>query len=192
MSFIDAFEKLQTAPDTRRQILNAAMICLITLGPGRTNISTIAAQGGVSRPTVYAHFESLDDLLQGAIHAGVNLLVKALSAHADQFNTPEERLVEAYIWLLGLSERIEVLRQPMSFDLGQSQRDVIPEMAISVARKGLSRVMGEDLTDDLYADERAETAVRFFLSLAAYRKTEDLRGYLQRVVIPALGMRLEK
>ena len=67
MAEIEEYDALKNAETTRMQILNAAMTCIIRHGPKQTNISTIATQAGLSRPTVYAHFESLSELVTEAL-----------------------------------------------------------------------------------------------------------------------------
>lgn len=188
MSDTDSFDALKKADNTRRQILNAAMICIMSLGPARTNISSIASQAGVSRPTVYAHFERLEDIIQEAITTGTDLLVDALEAHAAKFASPRERVVEAFLHLLGLSEQVDVLSKPMSFDIASSPRDVIPPEGITAARRALAHMLEEEDIETQATNERAETAVRLFLSLAAFRHSDDLRGYIERAALPAMGL----
>ena len=192
MSDIDSFEALQKADSTRTQILNAAMLCIIQLGPSRTNISTIANQAGLSRPTVYSYFEKLEDLLQEAISVGTNLLCDAIESHAKTFPTPEERIIAAFTHTLGLAGQVDVLRKPMSFDLPDTNRDILPDEAIVAARRVLGALIDDMPSDEERANEIAETAVRFFLSLAAYARPtaarDDLAGYVRRAVLPALGL----
>lgn len=191
MAGTDTFEALQHAENTRDLILNAAMICIMTLGPSRANISNIATQAGVSRPTVYAHFETLEDLIQEAISKGISVLLKSLDKYASQYSTPEERITETFVFLLNLSERVDVLSKPMSFEVPASRRDIIPPEGIVAARTLLSKMIGDklDTIDPVAADERAETIVRFFLSLAAFRRRNDIRGYIRRVILPAMGLK---
>jgi len=185
----DTFEALQNPANTRAQILNAAMICIMSLGPARTNISNIASQAGVSRPTVYAHFEKLEDLIQEAISEGISVLIRSLEEYSAKFETPKERITQTFLHLLELSDRVDVRSKPMSFEVSASPRDIIPPEAITAARGLLTKITEDDLetTDKTAADERAETIVRFFLSLAAFRREDDTRGYIERVVLPAIG-----
>ncbi len=50
--------------ETRTLIVEAAVHLHTTLGPARTNVSTIAARAGVQRHTVYAHFPEMVDLFR--------------------------------------------------------------------------------------------------------------------------------
>ena len=49
--------------ETRRRIVDAAYECFWRAGFRRTNVDGIAAQAGVTKRTLYAHFRSKDDLL---------------------------------------------------------------------------------------------------------------------------------
>ena len=193
MADIDEYDALKNADGTRMQILNAAMTCLIRHGPKHTNISTVASQAGVSRPTVYAHFESLDDLVSEAITQGIGILSESIKAHASSYETPGDRVVAAFEYGLSLADQVDILRRPMSFDIPKMERDIIPAEAIDTAREVLRRLIGDDLGDGLEADEKSETAVRLFLSLAAYRRPEASEGgveaYVRRVALPALGIK---
>ncbi|MEM7661865.1 MAG: TetR/AcrR family transcriptional regulator [Pseudomonadota bacterium] len=192
MSDTDSFRALNTAQTTRDQILNAAMICIIRLGPARTNISSVASQAGVSRPTVYAHFENLDELVLEAIQRGTRLLCASIASSAQSFDTQEERVVAAFEHTLELASKVDVLRTPMSFSIADEDRDVIPSEGIEAAKRVLAELLDKVPEPEVAANEQAETAVRFFLSLAAFRRPVGTEGgvaeYVRRVVLPALGI----
>ncbi|MEM9670032.1 MAG: TetR/AcrR family transcriptional regulator [Pseudomonadota bacterium] len=192
MSDTDSFEALQKAQSTRDQILNATMLCIITLGPSRTNISSIASQASLSRPTVYAHFENLDELIIEAIQKGTGLLCASIAGHAKKFTTQEDRVVAAFEHTLELAGKVDVLRTPMSFAISDDGRDVIPEEGIHAAKQVLADLLDAPPKNEVAANEQAETAVRFFLSLAAFRRPKgvdgSIEGYVRRVVLPALGL----
>lgn len=190
---IDEYDALKNADSTRMQVLNATMTCLIRHGPKHTNISTIASEAGVSRPTVYAHFDSLGELLAEAISHGTGLLSASIEAHAAGYDTPGDRIVAAFIHGLALADQVDVLRRPMSFELPTMERDIIPVEAIETARQVLRRLIGDELGDLQEANEKSETAVRLFLSLAAYKRPGasegGIEGYVRRVALPALGIK---
>ncbi|MEO1420011.1 MAG: TetR/AcrR family transcriptional regulator [Pseudomonadota bacterium] len=192
MTDSDSFEALRRAQSTREQILNAAMLCIIRLGPARTNISSIATQANLSRPTVYAHFESLDDLIVEAIQKGTGLLCAYIANHAESYPSQEERIVAAFEHILELAGKVDVLRTPMSFAIAEGGRDIIPTEGIEAARQVLAQLLDTIPETEAAANEQAETAVRFFLSLAAFRRPdgvdEEIGGYVRRVVLPALGI----
>ena len=49
--------------ETRQRIVDAAYECFWRAGFARTNVDRIAAQAGITKRTLYAHFRSKDDLL---------------------------------------------------------------------------------------------------------------------------------
>jgi len=192
MAEIEEYDALKNAETTRMQILNAAMTCIIRQGPKQTNISTIANQAGLSRPTVYAHFESLGELVTEAVSEGTRILSASIEAHAAQYTDPGDRIVAAFIHALSLADQVDVLRRPMSFELPATREDVIPTEGIEVARKLLEHLLGDAAGTLAEANEKAETAIRLFLSLAAYERPETAEGsledYIRRVALPALGV----
>ena len=54
----------EVAAKTRQRIIDVAVRLHTSIGPSLTTISEIADQAGVSRLTVYRHFESGDDLFE--------------------------------------------------------------------------------------------------------------------------------
>jgi AcrR family transcriptional regulator len=54
---------IETQQRARERILQATSVVLSRHGYGKLNLSDVAAQAGVSRPTLYKSFSSKDDLL---------------------------------------------------------------------------------------------------------------------------------
>jgi TetR/AcrR family transcriptional regulator, mexCD-oprJ operon repressor len=59
---------------------------------GRATISAVAAQAGVSRVTVYAHFPTWDALLEAAVERAVGRTTKALESASPDDGPPAEAL----------------------------------------------------------------------------------------------------
>jgi TetR/AcrR family transcriptional repressor of mexCD-oprJ operon len=59
---------------------------------GQANISAVAAQAGVSRVTVYAHFPAWDALLEAAVERAVRRTMAALKAVRPEEGPPVEAL----------------------------------------------------------------------------------------------------
>ena len=53
--------------ETRQRITEATVRLHTTVGPGSTTIAGVAKEAGVTRLTVYRHFEDLDELFQACI-----------------------------------------------------------------------------------------------------------------------------
>ena len=80
----------QTAQRNVTAILDAAED-LIRLH-GQTNISAVAAQAGVSRVTVYAHFPTWEALLEATVERAVGQVMSALAALRPEDGPPAEAL----------------------------------------------------------------------------------------------------
>jgi AcrR family transcriptional regulator len=60
--------------DRRRQILDAAIVCLDGQGWNRTTVDDVAAAAGLSKGAVYIHFESKRALLIGLLERNVEAI----------------------------------------------------------------------------------------------------------------------
>jgi AcrR family transcriptional regulator len=54
--------RAELVEQTRQRITDAAVRLHTTVGPANTSISTVAAEAGVTRLTVYRHFSDLEAL----------------------------------------------------------------------------------------------------------------------------------
>ena len=195
MSSTSKYSELNKSDSTREQIIKAAMLCMIQYGPQRANISSIAGIAGVSRPTVYAHFENIEDLLKVAIIDGTQLLCQRLLMHVDGIADPKERLIEAFMELLSLSDEIDLLRDPVDHAIkigsGRADDGSIMTQAVEVAMVIFKDLLKDDLPSDRPIEEMAETTIRFFLSLAELKRPQsvqdDVRNYVRRTLLPAIG-----
>jgi AcrR family transcriptional regulator len=174
--------------------MDAAIACLQRHGLEKTGVGDIAAAAGVTKPTIYAYFESRDELVQSALTRAAQALGERLVAHAQRFASPADQLVEAV--LFGLREipnepGLAVTSRGQSDGFGA--RAALRPAGLEVAR----RVLGElfrgrpELLDD--ADEVAEILIRWLLSLLAVdgpvpREEHELRALLHRRMIPGLGL----
>lgn len=75
----------------RERILRATFKVLCRHGYGKFNLSDVAAQAGISRPTLYKFFASKDELLSAFSEFELQLLREDL-AHAVDGNTGARRL----------------------------------------------------------------------------------------------------
>lgn len=60
------------------RILNAAADLFVRYGYGKTTVNDVARQAGVSKGTIYLHFDSKDDLLE-------NVIIRELKTYAEQW-----------------------------------------------------------------------------------------------------------
>ena len=79
--------RAQSVEETRRHIISAARTCVLRLGYRRMTIEAVAEEAGVSRGSVFRHFQSKAELLRAveadaALRGGAAALVEEVS-HLD-------------------------------------------------------------------------------------------------------------
>ncbi|MBE7191695.1 MAG: TetR/AcrR family transcriptional regulator [Gordonia polyisoprenivorans] len=183
-----------TTSGPRDRIIVAASRCLADVGLERTSISEIARRAGVSRQTIYNHFAERDEIVAAAIGLAAAEASERIIARVRQQASAADFVVELCVAALdefthnpAIRPMISLLEQP-----GARSSTLTPEV-IAYARGFLEPVLDHEphLADGI--DEMTETFLRFELSLltldsATTRSPDAIRGYLHRVLVPALGL----
>jgi AcrR family transcriptional regulator len=78
--------------EVRDRILGAAIEAASIHGIGRMSVGDVARRAGLSRPTVYKHFPSKQDLLSAAVQHEAQKLLGAVLAAVDEVDDPREAL----------------------------------------------------------------------------------------------------
>jgi AcrR family transcriptional regulator len=187
----------QAAPpaSSRDKIVDAAIACIRRHGVEHTSISAVAVIAGVSRPTVYAHFDTRQALISAAIEkADAAIAAQVVAVARRRSKTAADFVVEALIAARrefraqSALNPVDWLRaDPLAAELTLSSR------ALGVARTILAPIADYEPALGPRLDEIAETMVRWLLSLLMFdsdrTSTEaKLRSYLRRAVVPALGI----
>ena len=182
--------------EARERIVSAAMRCVDRHGPGKTGLSDVAQELGVTRQTVYRYFSGTGDLLAAVARSAADSYLDGLARHLAQVTDPVEAVVEALAFTIERlpEERyLSVLLTP-----GRSGRffaGVTSLEAVGFARSLLNR-MPVDWEQAGYGvaelDELAEFALRVLQSLVLdpgtpRRSSSALRGFLRRWVGPAIA-----
>ena len=178
----------------RERLLEAAVRCVARDGMAGANIAAVAAEAGVSRPTVYRYFADHQALVEGTLmHAGRDL-AERLRARLASLRAPAEMAVEAMAFVLR-----EIPREPV---LGAMWRErlldagavalVTRRSAIAWSRAALQGLVRAAGWSAGAADEAIEVMLRMLLSLLAApeprRSDAALRAFLARRLVPALGL----
>ncbi len=178
----------------RERLLDAAVRCITRDGMVGGNIAAVAAEAGVSRPTVYRYFADQQSLVDATLlHAGRDLSER-LGARLRRLRAPAEMAVEAVFFVLR-----EIPREPV---LGAMWSDAVLDASVvaSITRRPVLD-WGRGAVGDLVraagwsaeaADEAVEVMLRMLLSLLAApeprRSDAALRAFLMRRLVPALGL----
>ena len=181
--------------EARERIVGAAMCCVDRYGPGKTGLSDVAHELGVTRQTVYRYFAGTDDLLAAVARSAAGSYLDRLARHLAQVTDPVEVVVEALVFTI---ERLPEERYlGVLLTAGRSGRffaGVTSPAAIEFARSLLERTAVDwDKAGDSRAelDELGEFALRVLQSLVLdpgtpSRSGPALRDFLRRWVGPAI------
>jgi AcrR family transcriptional regulator len=178
----------------RERLLEAASRCVARDGMAGANVAAVAAEAGVSRPTVYRYFADRQALIEATLmHAGRDLAAR-LGARLRRFSAPAEMAVEAMCFVLR-----EIPREPI---LGAMWSEAALDAdAVAGLTRPRALAWSRDALQDLVraaswtgqtADEAIEVMLRMLLSLLAApaprRSDAALRAFLTRRLVPALGL----
>lgn len=182
--------------DARARILEAAVECLGRGGYAGTTITAVARLAGLSRPSVYAHFGTREQLVSQALRQEAGEVVERVTAQARRASTAADFVVEATI-----AVRAEFRSRPALAPLAFPERsspslghEAIGPEAMAMARAVLTPLLEYEPSLAEEIDEIAETLIRWTLSLAMFESDlsasdERLRAYLHRRLVPALAPR---
>lgn len=183
------------ADEARERLVEATITCVARLGWGRTSMSAIAAEAGVSRPTLYAHFPDRDTILEAALTEAANRLVERVWALAADVETGADFVVEAM--MVALEEFpadpvLSLMARPGP-DTAAWASDSLSPASLAVGKRFLAPLERLSPESAGEMDEITETTIRFLLSLLLFpnpvpRSAEEQRAYLHRRLVPALGL----
>ena len=96
-------EKIQNkvgGVDVRTRLYIAGLECVKRNGFAKTTMSDIAKQAGIARPTLYKYFKSKVEILFTGIDEVAFAFAESVVAHARQFDTLDDRIVETIIYVV--------------------------------------------------------------------------------------------
>lgn len=93
------------AQEAREHFLNAAEACFEKYGIAKTTMDDIAQMAGVSRPTVYRHFDDRESLILAVILRRAQALVAKAQKQILKQKTFEDRLVEGLMLLVNVGRK---------------------------------------------------------------------------------------
>lgn len=183
------------AADTRERLLTGTLECLRAGGIERTTIAAVSRASGLSRPTIYAHFDTLDDLIHEAVQSAAVDLSRRLGRELAALEGAGDRLVEFVVAAHRefRADPVVGLLMEVTVAPGLSHHGTIPAAMYELSRGPVAAVLRHEPEALARLDEIIETTMRVLLSVLTYSSDntstdERLRAYLQRVLIPALGL----
>jgi AcrR family transcriptional regulator len=81
----------ERSAETRRRLLDAAIVCLIEMGYANTTTSEIAERAGLSRGAQLYHFPRKEELLASAVERLFHLRLAEIREKVSQINSQQDR-----------------------------------------------------------------------------------------------------
>lgn len=176
----------------RERLLAAALAVAERQGVAALGIAAVARAADVSRPTVYRHFASRDELLRQTVLRAAIAWADALQHRLARLEGAGRRAVEAVLIATRELPAHPVLGAARSAFPQAAARAVTSPEALAVARRGLAPLVEAAGWDDAEAVEAVELLLRFGASLVdapdPARDDDRLRRFLARRLLPAIGL----
>jgi len=123
----------------RAAILEAARQLFLENGFSETSMDAVTAQAGVSKSTVYSHFETKEDLFEAVVRARAEQVLAQLKAFGQPSGDPSKDL-EAFGFIFQKVVLVPEARAWHRLVLAQAERH--PELARSLFEAGPAQVLG--------------------------------------------------
>jgi len=182
--------------EARKRIVDAAIRSMERRGPQRTSLSIIAADLGITRPTVYRYFATIDELVTAAGDVALGGWTARIADLTSGIKDPVDLLVEAVAFLVERLPEEPLLMMLLETDRTRlmSQQMVVGE---SIAR---SRAVLEHTEIDWAAlgyrgkdfDDLVEYLLRIIQSMVLVppdppRSATELRAVLRHWIGPVVA-----
>jgi AcrR family transcriptional regulator len=178
----------------RERLLDAAVRCIERKGIAGANVMAVAAEAGVSRPTVYRYFADQQALLDATMLHAARELAGRLGARLRELTAPADMAVEAVCFVLRAIPREPVLGatwREAVLDAG-AVASVTRRPVIDFARDAVMELVHAAGWSRETAEEAVEVMLRMLISLLAApeprRSDAALRAFLMRRLVPALDL----
>ena len=177
----------------RDHIIEATLRCIQRGGIAKTGMGDIANEAGVVRTTVYNHFPQKQDVMQAAFLKVVGGFFENMMKQVNKFETVEDRLVEAAVYICENLPKDPCLGQILDPSMGT----LVNEAAIASTESQLIRdelmiqVVSHDPHYLPHIPELSEMVGRMVLSLLLVqpgkkRTRKELRDFIAKWMLPLL------
>jgi AcrR family transcriptional regulator len=180
--------------EARSRIVEAAIHSIERRGPHHTTLSDVAADLGITRPTVYRHFATSSELLAAAAESTMGGWTARIGELVAPITDPTDLLVEGMAYIVERLPSEPLLQLLLDTERGRlvSRRMVLPE---AIAQ---TRLMLENTSVEWSAygfrgagmDDLVEYVLRMMQSMIiapSDRSPADLRNYLRRWIEPVMS-----
>lgn len=177
-------------------ILDAAEKCFARFGVQKTSVGDISTAANLSRASVYRCFANRDAIIEGVMLRDAARIFKEMLLHIEPFESLEDRIVEALIFIMETIEKSERLTSILATDaalLIASSNTVYERLDLFT-----QPILNERHFKDLGKFRRGVThnEIKEFLiqnvfglltlKTQASTGSEERRRYLRKFIVPAL------
>lgn len=181
--------------DTQQRILDATINCVKLWGLEKTSLNDIAKQAGVTRPTVYSYYPSRDEVIRAALLQSGYAFGERVIDHIRGFASARDRLLEAVLFAIEQLPLEPYLTLITRSDIpSQFYEDaLIDNEGLHICLAIFDAVFEDSPRSDQDTLDIMELSIRLTLSLLVLRgpttrSTAELRGFLERRLLPAAGL----
>jgi TetR/AcrR family transcriptional repressor of mexJK operon len=178
--------------EKRHQILYHAGELFLQQGYDRTSMDAVAKQSGVSKQTVYSHFQNKDVLYNAVIEAAMcidsNPLDDILYSIASNFIQllNDKRVIAMYSVVIGESKNNLHLAQ-LFYDAGPSHSiSLVKDLLMKHPESSLSESDAKELATDFFNLLKGNYHMLSMLGLAYKQDQAELKDYARKVVTKTL------
>jgi AcrR family transcriptional regulator len=184
------------AEDVRGSLLRAAEACFDRYGVAKTTMEDVAKAAGVSRWTIYKHFDDRESLILGVLLPRGRQTIARTHDHIRRYKTFADQLVEGQTFLLIESVNDEIgrmLLDPQYSDLADriGSSDALVELAVGLWEPLIAEAQERgEVAPDLDVRQACQWLIIVGIAMASHLdpqldNIEEVRSMMRRFVVPA-------
>lgn len=155
----------------------------------------VAKEANVARSTVYMYYKTRDEVIRNALLQSAYSFGERMIEYQAQFETPEERLIETFVFGVNELPKEPFLQMVSGSALSGMVREhtlTTPE-GLNIGAALIASILNKENTPLAELQEMADLMIRLGLSLITMqsptiKSDDDLRGFVARRILPALGL----
>jgi AcrR family transcriptional regulator len=171
---------------TRQDILDAAIGLLMRDGIGGLTMDRVAAEAGVAKGTLYVYFTNKEEILDAAVDASFDPLIRELAFLLDDDRAPDRKLAEFSLCHLRFFDEHQDLIRVLFYDRERmhSEKNHYTDTRYRTFVERVADVMDEGVRQDLFAPLNSMKVAAMFIEanmgMVMQRIYEGISGDVER------------